>query len=71
MNVADVTYKEVMQFWNLSKDQAVYRLKVIRNSLEKKRRHKLTVVQFCKWEDVSEEEFYKQLSKQHDVKRNG
>ena len=61
-NLVDVTYKEVMQLWNISKDSAVQRLNAIRNSLSKKRRHKLTVVQFCREEDISLDEFYNKIN---------
>ena len=61
-NLIDVTYKEVMQLWNLNTSAAKCRLKAVRKSLGKKRRHKLTVIQFCTEEDISTEEFYKKLN---------
>jgi hypothetical protein len=63
-NLVDITYKEVMQMWNINKDCAVQRLNSIRNSLGKKRRHKLTVTQFCNAEDITPEEFYNKINQQ-------
>ena len=59
--VFDVTYKEVMQLWNISKESANKRLTTIRSVLKKKRWQKLTVGQFCKAEDISEEEFHNKI----------
>lgn len=59
--IADVTYKEVMQFWNIGIKAAKGRLYRIRTSLNKDRKHRLTVVQFCKEEDITEQEFYNRL----------
>ena len=59
--IADVTYKEVMQLWNLGAIAAKSRLTRIRNSLNKGRKHKLTVVQFCKEEDITLDEFYNRV----------
>lgn len=59
--IFDVTYNEVMQLWNISERAAVRRLTIIRTTLKKKRWQKLTVVQYCKAEDISEEEFYKKI----------
>lgn len=61
-NLVDVTYKEVMQLWNINKNCAVQRLNSIRTSLGKKRKHKLTVVQFCNEEDIKPEEFYAKIN---------
>ncbi len=58
----DITYKEVMQLWDITKGNAVQRLNKIRRSLDKKRRHKLTVTQFCREEDITPEEFFNKIN---------
>jgi ribosome-interacting GTPase 1 len=58
-----VTYKEIMIFWNCSQRVAQVRLNTIRNMLEKKRFHRLTVIQFCIAEDISVDEFNQALNR--------
>ncbi len=60
-NLYDVTYKEVMQLWNSTEKNAKHRLTRIRKSLNKQRWQKITILQYCREEDISVEEFYHQL----------
>ena len=62
VQIVFITHKEIMKLWNISQLSAKKRLYEIRGSLNKKRRHKLTVSQFCQAEDISEADFYKMFN---------
>ena len=55
--IKQVTYKEVAIVWGSSLTAAANRLAVIRKTLNKKKFHRLTIVQYCKAEDISIDEF--------------
>lgn len=52
-----ITHKEVQILYNLTRGGAIQRLNKIRASLGKKLCHNLTVIDFCKAEDITLEDF--------------
>ena len=60
--ITHVTYKEVMIMWNCSDFSAMKRLQLLRSTLGKRKIHRLTVVQYCKAEDIAIEEFTNRIN---------
>ncbi len=52
-----ITHKDLQILYGLSRTGALRRLNIIRASLNKKKHHVLTVLDFCKAEDISLADF--------------
>ena len=63
IEITHVTYKEVQILWGMHPQAAANRLCNIRSGLNKSRKHRLTVFQYCKAEDISTDEFYQAINR--------
>ena len=61
-----ITHKELQIIYGLSKSGAMYRLAGIRSALNKEKKHFLTVIDFCKAEDITVEDFDKMIKRAYE-----